>query len=200
VRQGHPGPGVRAYQSFEQKQQDARRHHWEDAIPWPVLVDDLDGRVHRAYGMLADPTVLVDADGRVAFYNAVTHAPTLDRAIRRLMRQRERGVVLGGVDRRPHLLAAVAAGWPALERGLPQSAVDLETALPTSALLPFVGHHLKPLAAPLALRSTPIPRPARSALLVAVAAALGAAVLSSAAHKRRPSATRSPRGPRDQGR
>ena len=181
IRQGHPGPDVPPYQTFEEKQRDARRHQWEDAIPWPVLVDDVAGTVHRAYGMLADPTVLVDVDGTIAFYNAITHAPTLDRALSRLFRQQGRGVVLGGTDRKPHLLATIVGGWPALKRGLPQSAVDLETAFPTTALLPFVGDKLRPLVSPVALRATPLPRPKRSTILAAAAAlALGAMALRAA--------------------
>jgi hypothetical protein len=141
-----------------------------------VLVDDLDGRVHRSYGMLADPTFLIDCEGRIAFYNAVTHVPTLDRAIEALLAQSGVGVVHTGADRRPHLLAAVVGGWPALRRGLPQSFIDLETALPSSALLPWVGHQLRPLLSPLALRSTPLSRVARSALMITAAVGLVALV------------------------
>ena len=134
VRQGHPGPAVPAYRRLDAKAADARAHREEDGVGWPVLVDDLDGRVHKVYGYLADPTFVIDVDGRVAFYNAVTHAPTLTRALDALAAQGGRGVVLGGHDRTPHLLHVIAAGWPALRRGLWQSALDLETSVPGSAL------------------------------------------------------------------
>ena len=65
IRQAHPGPEVPAYDTFEQKLHDAERYRREEAIPWPVLVDDLEGTVHQAYGGLADPTYLIDRDGRV---------------------------------------------------------------------------------------------------------------------------------------
>jgi hypothetical protein len=77
------------------------------------------------------------------------------------------GVVLGGWDRRPHLLPAMADGWKAIRRGLPQSAIDLEAALPGLASAPFVGYQLKPLLAPVALRSTPLPAAARAGLAAA---------------------------------
>ena len=66
VRQAHPGPRVPPYRSLEQKLQDAHSYQRDEGIPWPVLVDDLAGTVHQVYGRLADPTYLIDADGRVA--------------------------------------------------------------------------------------------------------------------------------------
>jgi len=174
VRQGHPGPDVPPYESFEQKLRDAYRYKELESIPWTVLVDDLQGTVHQTYGSLADPTYLIDNDGRVAYYNIWTHAPTLYRALSALLAQDGRGVVLGGVDRRPHLGATLTNGWPALRRGLPQSAVDLETSVPASALAPWLGYHLRPLLAPLTLRERPLPPAAKVAL---GAAAVGIVLL-----------------------
>ena len=179
VRQGHPGPRSERYRTYPHKAADAAAHQREDGVPWTVLVDDVDGRVHRTYGMLADPTYLIDDDGRVAFYNAVTHAPTLHRAIDALMSRGGRGVVLGGFDRRPHVLAALAGGWPALRRGLPRSVIDLETSLPGSGVLPFVGYQLRGLLRPIALRGQPLPGRARAAL-----AAAGIALAATALTKR----------------
>jgi len=174
VRQGHPGPRARPYYTSRQKARDASAHQHEDHIPWPVLVDAVNGRVHRLYGGLADPTFLLDLDGRVAFSQAITHAPTLHTALRALEARAGRGVVLGGIDRRPHVLPVIAGGWPALQRGAPQSIIDLETALPTAALLPWLGQWLRPVLRPIALRDTPLPWSARAALAGVVVA--GAAV------------------------
>jgi hypothetical protein len=130
VRQGHPGPNVPGYHSFARKLRDARLHRREDGVTWTVLVDDVAGTVHRAYGMLADPTFLIDAGGRIAFYNAMTHAPTLHRALITLAAQDGRGVVRAGFDRRPHFLHVIVGGWPALRRGLPH---------PDSSSVPLPG-------------------------------------------------------------
>jgi hypothetical protein len=184
VRQGHPGPAAERYRTFPHKAADAAAHEREDGVPWTVLVDDVDGRVHRMYGMLSDPTFLIDDDGRVAFYNAVTHAPTLHRAIDALMNRRGRGVVLGGYDRRPHLLAAIAGGWPALRRGLPRSVIDLETSLPGGAVLPFIGYQLRGVLRPIVLRGQPLPARGRTAL-AAAGVALAAAVLTFGDRRRR---------------
>lgn len=87
VRQAQPGPGAPSYRRAEDKLEDARRYRDAERIPWPVLVDDVDGRVHQAYGGLPAPAYLIDAEGRVAFHGLWVHAPTLHRAIEALLWQ-----------------------------------------------------------------------------------------------------------------
>jgi len=170
IRQAHPGPEVPPYRTFADKMADARRYTQQHGIEYTVLVDHLDGSVHQAHGGMADPAYLIDADGRVAFYNMWTHVPTLHRAMRALTEQGNRGVVLGGISRAIRPLAAITDGWPAIQRGLPQSAAELEAAVPTLASGPFVGYQLRPLLAPIGLRATPLPIPARMALVAAAVA------------------------------
>jgi len=169
VRQAHPGPGAPTYHSFGQKLADARCYVEGERIPWVVLVDQLDGRNHLSYGGLADPTYLIDADGRVAYYNMWTYGPSLYQAIDALLRQGGRGVVLGGINRGLHMQPALTEGWPGLRKGLPQSYVEMELATPGSATMVGLGYLAAPLVAPLTLRSRPLPAGAKAAL------ALGAA-------------------------
>jgi hypothetical protein len=169
IRQAHPGPAVPPYRAFEQKWTDAQRYQREEDIPWTILIDDLEGTTHQLYGGLADPTYLIDADGRVAFYNMWTHAPTLHKAIATLFQQDGRGIVMSGIDNWPHFLPSMTAGWRGLRRGLPQSFVDLETAAPTLASGTWLGHRLRPLLAPVALRAKPLPAPLRVGFVIAAA-------------------------------
>ena len=173
IRQAHPGPGAGPYASDAAKQRDAARFQHDERIPYPVLADDLAGTTHQAYGGLADPTYLIDVDGRVAFYNLWTHGPTLDGAITELLTRGGRGVVRGGIDRTPHLLASIADGWHALRRGLPQSYTDLELAAPGMGSVIWLGDKLRPVLAPVALRAEPLPPLARVGLGVAAGVALG---------------------------
>jgi hypothetical protein len=177
VRQGHPGPDVRPYRSFEEKARDAARYKHDEHIPWTVLVDDLEGTVHRQYGMIADPAYLIGTDGRVAFYNYWTHVPTLHKAIQRLIANGGAAVV--GEHRTPHLLATLTDGWPALRRGLPQSFIDLETAMPGAASGPWLGYQMRSVLAPVALTSHPWS--ARTKMFAGlILASLGAALTMSA--------------------
>lgn len=176
IRQAHPGPAVLPYENERQKQEDAERYQRDEAIPWRVLTDDLIGTVHQAYGGLADPTFLIDADGRVAFYNMWTHVPTLHEAIEALFARGGRGIVRGGVDRAPHLLASLTDGWKGLRRGLPQSYIDLELAAPGMATMTWLGYQLRPLLAPVTLRATPLPTPAKVAIALGAVALLALAL------------------------
>ncbi len=159
---------------------DAEKFKREDNVLYPVLVDDLKGTTHQVYGGLADPTYLIDADGRVAFYNMWTHAPTLHEAIKELLKQGGRGVVLGGTHRTPHLLSSMTDGWKGLRRGLPQSFIELETSAPGMASMPWLGYRIRPLLAPLTLRAEPLPVPVKFLLAVGAGAlfALGVKALS----------------------
>ena len=178
IRQAHPGPGVEAYRTFGQKRRDAESFSREDNWSYPVLIDDVEGSTHQVYGGLADPTYLIDADGRVSFYCMWTHAPTLHSALVELLRQNTRGVAMGGVHKRPHMAASITDGWRGLRRGLPRSFVELEVAAPTVATMTFAGHLAKPLLAPITLRSRPLPPTAKFGLVAAAAisAAAGLAI------------------------
>jgi hypothetical protein len=157
IRQAHPGPKVRHYRTFVEKMHDADRFKRDEKIPWTVLVDDLPGTVHQVYGGLADPTYLIDAEGRVAFYNMWTYAPVLHEAIEALLKQNGRGVVRGGIYRPPRFMPAFTDGWRGIQRGLPQSLLDLETSAPGMGVMLWIGDKLRPLLAPFALRSRPLP-------------------------------------------
>jgi hypothetical protein len=157
IRQAHPGPAVPFYDSYERKAEDARAYKTKENIPWTVVVDDLDGTVHQAYGGLADPSYVLNADGNVAFYNTWTFAPTLHRALARLAGSPQACVVGGGVDKIPRLLPSLINGWPAIERGLPQSYEDLQRAAPGSAIALKTGYRFKSLMTPVTTRSKPLP-------------------------------------------
>jgi hypothetical protein len=178
IRQAHPGPDAPAYDSVGMKLVDVRRYETEERIPYPVLADDLAGTVHLTYGGLTDPTYIVGADGRISFYCMWTHPPTLHRALTALMSQGGSGVVLGGIDRRPHMLHAIVDGWKGLRRGAPHSIIDMEKALPGSAVVPWLGHQLRPVLKPIALRDTPLPLAARVGLAAGGAALAWVAISS----------------------
>jgi hypothetical protein len=130
VRQAHPGGSEPAYRTFEQKMADARAYQREEGIPWPVVVDDLEGTVHHTWGLLSDPAFLIDRDGRVSLFCAWTAPKVLGPAMAMLLAQEGRGVVGDGVRRVPEVGFVLADGWRAMERGAPGSVVDLAIAAP----------------------------------------------------------------------
>ncbi|MDQ6708391.1 MAG: peroxiredoxin family protein [Acidobacteriota bacterium] len=173
VRQAHPGKKVPPYRSLEEKVLDAHRYKRNYHLPWTVCVDDVPGTVHQMYGGMSDPAYLIDADGRVVFYNMWAHVPTLDTAIGKLFAGSGRAGGGQGVDRVPHLMAALAGGWPAIRLGLLKSYTDLERAVPGAAFATLAGYLIQPFIAPIALRSKPLPGSSRAALAAGAAVTLG---------------------------
>ena len=142
-----------------------RRHKEYYAIPWPVVADDLAGTVHQAYSGMADPTFLLDADRRVAYYSMWTFAPNLDRAIAALLRQGGRGVVAGGIDHLMHPWPVIVDGWRGIRLGLPRSFLEFEFAAPGSASTIWLGSRLRPVLAPVVLRAERLAPRTRAALV-----------------------------------
>ncbi len=168
VRQAHPGERRGPYRRYDQKLDDAREYQRAEAIPWPVLVDDLAGTTHLAYGGMSDPIYLIDATGRVSFYNMWAHIPSLKTAIDELLNRDAQsapgGPVAGGIDRVPHLTASFVNGWHGLRRGGWGAVLDYELGTPGASTLTFLGNLAKPLLAPLALRTDPLSVPSKLAL------------------------------------
>jgi hypothetical protein len=169
VRQAHPGERHGAYDSTEQKVTEACAYEREERIPWPVLVDGLDGTVQRAYGGLAAAVYLIDSRGYVAFCGTWGQAPALRQAIDDLLAHDGIGTRAGkGIDRRPHLAAAIVAGQGGPLRGGRNALLDLELGFPGAIILMTVGRLARPVLAPLALRTTPVPKRTRVVLLASI--------------------------------
>lgn len=169
IRQAHPGGDEGRYWTMAQKLEDARQYQQCEAITWPVAVDDLEGTVHQVYGGLADPTYLIDVDGRVSYYNMWTYAPALHQAVEALIARGGSGVVRGGWDRAVRPLPALTEGWRAIRRGLPDSASDLDRLSPGAGALMRLGYKLRPTLQLLSQRSEPVPTWAKLALAVGAA-------------------------------
>jgi len=75
VREAHPGDNFPQPRTFGQKLGHALAYRDRDAIPWPILVDDVQGTLHRALSSLPCATYLVDAGGRVFFRSLWSNDP-----------------------------------------------------------------------------------------------------------------------------
>jgi hypothetical protein len=67
VREPHPGEHYGAHQSWEQKLKFARDCRTQDGIQTPMLVDDLQGGVHIAYGSLPNMVYIIDKSGKIVY-------------------------------------------------------------------------------------------------------------------------------------
>jgi len=67
TRESHPAENYSAHRSFEQKLAYARDLQRLEEIRVPILVDHLDGRIHRAYGVWPNALFVIHKDGRLIF-------------------------------------------------------------------------------------------------------------------------------------
>src|SRR5262249_39831730 len=67
VREPHPGEHYGPHRSWAQKLEFARECRDQDRIQNPLLVDDLEGTVHRLYGVMPNMIYVIDKDGRIAY-------------------------------------------------------------------------------------------------------------------------------------
>ncbi|MBO9436671.1 hypothetical protein J7394_20875 [Ruegeria sp. R13_0] len=67
VREAHPGADIAAHRTLDHKIASARCLVYEDGETRRVLVDDLDGTAHRAYGGLPNSVFIINRNGCVVF-------------------------------------------------------------------------------------------------------------------------------------
>lgn len=67
TRESHPAENYRAHESFEQKLSYARELQRLENIRVSIIVDHLDGRIHRAYGVWPNALFVVHKDGRLVY-------------------------------------------------------------------------------------------------------------------------------------
>ena len=67
VREPHPGENYGAHKSWEQKLKFAQDCREQDGIQTKLLVDDLKGTVHIAYGSMPNMIYIVDKNGKIAY-------------------------------------------------------------------------------------------------------------------------------------
>ena len=67
TRESHPAENYSAHQSFAQKIAYARELQRLEGVKFPIIVDHLDGRIHRAYGVWPNALFVIHKDGRLIF-------------------------------------------------------------------------------------------------------------------------------------
>ena len=67
VREPHPGEHYGPHRTWEQKLAFAVQCRAQDGIQNPLLVDDLEGSVHRCYGSMPNMIYIIDKNGKIAY-------------------------------------------------------------------------------------------------------------------------------------
>lgn len=91
VREAHPGEHYGAHEALEQKLRDAKELAEREGIGARILVDDVEGTIHQAYGLKPNMLYVIDKAGRVVFRALWTEEMSLRRFLTSLVRAEEKG-------------------------------------------------------------------------------------------------------------
>jgi peroxiredoxin len=147
VREAHPGERLPAHRSLAEKVKAAELFREQEEITFPILIDELSGKVHRRYGSLPNPTYIVDRSGRIAFRSLSTRPEAVREALEELIeRQQERNVdhavVRGGEDRGWPPLRSLLYSYRALQRGGERAIGEFRRELGVPGEIALVGSRL----------------------------------------------------------
>jgi alkyl hydroperoxide reductase subunit AhpC len=122
IREAHPGEELPAHRSAEEKIAAAQSFRDDEHIEFTVVVDELNGRVHRKYGRMPNPTYLIDKSGRVAFRSLWSRVTGIAQALEELLevqeeRNSDHAIVNNGEDLSVPVGYALLNSHRALERG-----------------------------------------------------------------------------------
>jgi hypothetical protein len=78
TREAHPGELIPAHRTIQDKREAARRLLADEPIRRAVLIDDIEGTVHRAYGTAWDSVYVIDRTGTVVLRQAWTSPTDVD--------------------------------------------------------------------------------------------------------------------------
>ena len=84
VQESHPAEHFGAHKTQEQKVSAAQSCQIQDAIQVPILVDEFEGPVHRAYGLMPNMVYIIDKDGKIAYRSGWTDHKDVEIALANL--------------------------------------------------------------------------------------------------------------------
>jgi len=131
VREAHPGENLPAHESYDDKERAAELLRDEEEVEMPILVDDVDGSIHRDYGRMPNSTYIIDKSGRVAFRALWTRPSVIREALDELLERQEdrdveHAVVHGGEDRSVPVKYGILHSNRALRRAGPKAVADFQ--------------------------------------------------------------------------
>ncbi len=100
TKESHPGEHYAYHTSMEQKISYARDLRRLEAVEFPILVDSLDGRIHRSYGPWPTSLFVVHRDGRLVYRNTIADPRALEGFLEELL---EADALAAQPDRVPHI-------------------------------------------------------------------------------------------------
>ena len=141
VREAHPGKNIPQAQTLEEKREYARMLQEANGVSWPVLVDDLDGTLHRALDGNPNSIHVVGADGRILFRALFLEDPATHEALEAIAQGRSPKHETGSAFVRP-ALKSIGRVHDVLVSAGKGAYGDVARAAPPMALMGFASHVL----------------------------------------------------------
>lgn len=128
TREAHPGENYRHHTSMDLKRSHARAFRDHSNVSRRILLDDLEGTVHHAYGLLPNMTWIMAPGGRIAYKAMWTDSDDVEDALATFVegygRRREDHLVPFQSERLSWRVSDQAAFRAGLERTGPQAVRD----------------------------------------------------------------------------
>ncbi len=91
VREAHPGSSISQHKDFADKQGMAMKLQVEDGETRPILIDDMQGSVHKAYGSYPNSVFIINRGGCVVYRSDWNNPAATAKALARLKSGRAAG-------------------------------------------------------------------------------------------------------------
>lgn len=85
TRETHPGENVRRHKKFEEKMEHAKLFKELEIVKLRILVDSLEGKIHRKYGMLPNMVYIINKEGRIVYKASWTDAVEVRSVLQNLL-------------------------------------------------------------------------------------------------------------------
>ena len=126
VREAHPGARLGPHETDAQKMEMSKQLQTIYNDPRKILVDNVDGDMHRAYGAIPNYTYVIDPDGKIIYRSDWAFPKKIDK----VLANRDR------IHTNEHVQIITAAPWimiPVVLRGGWDALWDIAVALPMIA-------------------------------------------------------------------
>jgi peroxiredoxin len=81
TRETHPGENIQAHKTFGEKKKHAKMLREEYGLEVPIMVDNLDGAIHRAFGIMPNMVYVIGRDGIIVYRSEWFDGDGLERVL-----------------------------------------------------------------------------------------------------------------------
>jgi peroxiredoxin len=85
TRETHPGENIRRHTKFEEKMEHAKTFKELEKVKLRLIVDSLDGKIHKKYGLLPNMVYVINKEGSIVYKASWTDAAEIKSVLENLL-------------------------------------------------------------------------------------------------------------------